>query len=73
MTTALEILAALGGVIAFPTAVWAIVRAGFRQANATRENTEALRSMTNAIDKLDRRVDDHDVAIAVLKDRLAAR
>jgi hypothetical protein len=73
LAIALAILGSLGGIVAFPTAIFVIARAGFKQANATRENTEALKEMTGAISKLDRRVDDHDIQIAVIKDRLAAR
>lgn len=71
MVMALAILGSLGGVVAFATAVFFIVRAGFRQANATEENTKALNRNSEAIDKLDKRVDGHDIAIAVLRDRLS--
>jgi hypothetical protein len=65
----LAILGSLGGIVAFCGAIWVIVKAGFRQVSATEENTKALGRMTDAIGKLDTRVDQHDIDIAVLKDK----
>jgi len=65
----------VGGVV-FLGAVVALARAIFRQASSTEANAKALNGLAEtitqlqgAIDRLDRRVDDHEVRLAVLDDR----
>jgi hypothetical protein len=69
----LAILGSLGGVAAFITAIYVIIKAAFGQVNATKENTKALNRVSDTIDKLDKRVDQHDIDIAVIKDRLVTQ
>lgn len=64
MSAALSALAAVGGAIAFLGAVWAILRAIFAQVNSTKDNTEA-------IDKLSRSVQDLDVTVGRLRERVS--
>ena len=72
MSTALAILASLGGLVVFVGAVWTIVRAVIRQSEATKANTAALKENTEAIKKLDKRVDQHDIDIALLQEKRRA-
>ena len=67
MNTALSILAACGGVSVFIAGVWAIVRGIIRQTDATRENTEALKGLSDRMDDLASTVTQHDRDIAFLK------
>lgn len=72
-TIVLALLGSLGGITAFCGAVVVIVKSGIKSVTAIRENTEAVRILTEAMGKLDRRVDQHDIDLAVLKDRKVDR
>jgi hypothetical protein len=65
----------VGGIVILTGAI-ALARAIFRQASSTDNNAAAIGSLTKAvndlgvkIEGLDRRVDQHEVDIAVLRDR----
>jgi outer membrane murein-binding lipoprotein Lpp len=71
MNTALEVFAALASLTVFCGGIAAIVRVGYKQTSATQENTSALRELKAGIDKLDTRVNAHDVSIGILQDRMS--
>lgn len=67
MSTALAVLASLGGVASIGAATYAIVRAVIRQVHATEDNTKALDRLTAKVDTLDNKVDSHGERIARLE------
>lgn len=56
MNMVLTVFGALGGLVVFIGAIWTIVRAIFRQVNATEDNTQALSKMGASLDRLDNTV-----------------
>lgn len=60
MNTTLAIFAALGGIVVFLGAVWAVIRSITRQITATESNTAAIQSATKAIRELEDKVDTLD-------------
>lgn len=83
MNAILGILGALGGLVIFVGAVWALLRGLIRQSDTvkttakavekvTRENTVATDKCTQAIEHLNDRVDELVTRIAVLEDRSKA-
>lgn len=69
MNPAVLILSSLGGIVSFVTGVFFIVRAIFKNVNATKENTDALQGVEVQLKDLRSTVDSHTVEIAILKDR----
>ena len=76
MSFAASVVAMLAGSVVFLGAVLTLARAVFRQASSTESNTAAIgelnvtiRDLGGKVEQLDRRVDDHEVRLAVLDDR----
>lgn len=61
------VLGSLGGLTAFGTAIWIVVRAIFRQVGATEDNTRALDELRSSVLKLDVQVDEHAQRLARLE------
>jgi uncharacterized protein YybS (DUF2232 family) len=66
---AVEILGSLGGIVAFVTAVFLIIRAIFKQINAIDDNTTEIRETRDQVTKMAEKISDHDVRIHILEDR----
>jgi len=47
------VLGSLGGIVAFAGAMWVIIRAVFRNINAVEDNTDAVKKLTERMDKHD--------------------
>jgi len=47
------VLGSLGGVVAFCGAMWVVVRAVFKNINAVEDNTDAVKKLTERLDKHD--------------------
>lgn len=69
VNTALSIVAALGGLVVFIGAIWAVVRGIFRQVGATEDNTDALERLSGNIVDLQKTVTDQGERIARLEGR----
>lgn len=67
------IIGLITGVIVISGALVTIAKGVFGQINATHENTQALNRVNISIAKLDTRVDQHDIDIAVLKDKAGVK
>jgi len=67
VSTFLAVASALGGIVAFALAVATIVRSIGRQVSATKDNTKALVKLSDAVNNLDGRVDQHAERIARLE------
>lgn len=68
MSTALEILGALGGGTAFVTLCIVTLRAIFKQVNATNDNTDAVGKLTKSVDDLSAKFSGHETRITILED-----
>lgn len=66
----LIILGSSGGVIAVITAILVVGRGIFRQVTATEENTEAVKELSAKMEAIVARVNQHEVDIAVLKEKV---
>lgn len=73
MSVILAVLGSLGGITAFITGTFFVVRGLFAQASATRTNTVAVNKLTEEIEKLDDRLDTHAERIAKLEGHNARR
>lgn len=69
VNTALSVVAALGGLVVFIGAIWAVVRGIFKQVGATEDNTTAVENLTSQIEKLQRTVTDQGERLARLEGR----
>jgi hypothetical protein len=69
MNPAVLILTSLGSIIAFITGVTLVIRAIVRNVDATRDNTKALREVSEMVTKLRAEFDDVKIRVAVLEDR----
>lgn len=69
MNIILASLGGLGGIVAFITGVYFIIRSVAKLINATQDNTEALHEAKATIDSLKKIIDQHTIDIAILKDR----
>ena len=58
------VLGSLGGIVAFVGAMWVIIRAVFRNISAVEDNTDAVRQLTQRLDK-------HDDMFMVQGERIA--
>lgn len=65
--TVLYVLSSIGGATAFFAAIAVLVKAGFEQANALKDNTDAVHQLTTNLTKLTQRVDSQGEDIAYLK------
>lgn len=65
--TALYILSSLGGATAFFAACFFIIKTVTGQVTATKDNTDAVRELTNGLTKLQETVSEHDRDIAFLR------
>ena len=63
----LSVVAALGGLVVFIGAIWAVVRGIFRQVGATEDNTSAVNSLTDAVGRLQATVNNQGERIARLE------
>lgn len=69
MNTFLAVTGALGGGVVFLAAILTVIRGIFRQVHATERNTEALGSLSNALEGIEKRVDSHSERISKLEGR----
>lgn len=69
----IQILGALGGVVAFIGAVWIIVRAVFNQSNVTKENTMAVQELNRTVRELSAELHRQGERIARLEGRWTNR
>jgi len=65
----LTIAGGAGGIIVFLSAIVAIGRGIFRQIEATKENTSALRELNAIVTRLESLYNGHETRISVLEDR----
>lgn len=65
----LTVLGSLGGLIAFASAIYVVLRGAFSQAQAIKDNTEAIKGLTDQMGKMWE--DQHDIRedVAYLKGR----
>lgn len=71
--TPVEVLGSLGGITAFGTSIFIVLRAVARQMSATQGNTEAMKENTQAIRELRTKVGDLDRTVAVHSERIKAQ
>lgn len=64
------ILSSLGGIVAFLGLVGLIIRAIFRQINATEDNTTAVRNLTRQVEALNTKVGELEKKVIILEDRI---
>lgn len=64
------ILGSLGGVVAFATAIYVILKAAFAQTQATKENTKAIQNLTSRMDTLSNDMSETRQDVAYLKGRV---
>jgi hypothetical protein len=69
MTPAVLILSSLGGIVAFITGIFFIIRAITHLITATRDNTKALVEVKETLTTLGSTVDQHAITLAILEDR----
>jgi hypothetical protein len=69
VNTALSVVAALGGLVVFVGAIWAVVRGIFRQIGATEDNTDAINRLNDNIARLEKTTKDQGERIARLEGR----
>lgn len=69
-STVLAISGALGGLVVFLGAVWAIIRAVLKQVGATEDNTTATKANTEAIGKLESRMSSVETTVTVQGEKL---
>jgi UDP-N-acetylglucosamine enolpyruvyl transferase len=67
------ILSSMGGIFAFISGTFLVIRAITRNVTATRDNTEALTKVEQVLKELGSTVDEHTVRLAVLEDRRGRR
>jgi hypothetical protein len=70
VNTALSVVAALGGLVVFIGAIWAVVRGIFKQVGATEDNTDALNKLSGEIASLQKTVNNQGERIARLEGRV---
>jgi hypothetical protein len=66
---AVLVLAALGGGVSFLSAIVIIARAIFKQVNATEDNTEATKALSERMNKFVDQLNSHETRIKILEDR----
>lgn len=64
------IISSLGGIVAFLGLVGLIIRAIFRQINATEDNTTAVRNLTRQVEALNTKVGELEKKVIILEDRI---
>lgn len=64
--TVLTVLASLGGVVTFAGAIYVVLRGAFSQAQAIRDNTTAVKRLTERLDAMDREHDSTRESVAWL-------
>jgi hypothetical protein len=69
VNTALSVVAALGGLVVFVGAIWAVVRGIFKQVGATEDNTDAVNRLSANLKNLEVTVRDQGERIARLEGR----
>jgi hypothetical protein len=62
-------LSSLGGVCALIGGGYIFLRGVFRQIDATKENTAALKNLTGKLEKQDGEIDDIKIRLGILEDR----
>lgn len=67
MPIVISVLASLGGIVTFITAVWIAVRSIFAQTTAIRDNTQAIQELTKQFNTMDNRLNIHGERIATLE------
>lgn len=67
------VLTSLGGIVAFASGVFFIVRALARAGIAVRDNTRITAESVETLKSLKKTVDEHTIAIAVMQDRQRRR
>lgn len=73
MTQAEGILASLGGLAAFVSLLWIVMRATAGRVRAIDENTDATRDLSESLDRLARLVERHETRISRLEGRQGIR
>lgn len=63
------VLTSLGGLVAFLSAALMIIRAVFRNVDATKDNTKAITGLTDKMTGVDKRVGQLEIWQAVMEDR----
>lgn len=67
--TATLILSSAGGICAFIAMITLVIRAIFKQVNATEDNTAAVRDLTDAHKTLTIRITNLEYKVGILEDR----
>lgn len=67
MRVLLSVLGALGGLAAFLTALWFVVRAIIRETQAVEDNTKALTTLTDEVKRINLIQTSHGERIATLE------
>jgi hypothetical protein len=61
------LVGALGGVIVFFGALYAVIKSAFAQVTATKDNTKALEKLTSTVNGQDGRLDNHEIRLTRLE------